>query len=106
MVAVSAFSPISPEDYLATEVTSSTKHEYRDGHLYAMAGGTDAHINITCPPETQPRRRRKGRLPTPQGLPSGRGEVFKPAPPPEEDHLQQGDRPHHPQAGNVAPRPL
>lgn len=46
MVAVSAFSPISPEDYLAAEATSSTKHEYRDGHLYAMAGGTDAHITI------------------------------------------------------------
>lgn len=46
MVAVPAFSPISPEDYLAAEVTSSTKHEYRDGHLYAMAGGTDAHITI------------------------------------------------------------
>ncbi|MFM7449451.1 MAG: Uma2 family endonuclease [Leptolyngbyaceae cyanobacterium] len=46
MVAVSVLSPISPEDYLAAEAASATKHEYRDGHLYAMAGGTDAHITI------------------------------------------------------------
>ncbi|MFM7325773.1 MAG: Uma2 family endonuclease [Nodosilinea sp.] len=46
MVAVPALSPISPEDYLAAEAASLTKHEYCDGQLYAMAGGTDAHITI------------------------------------------------------------
>jgi Uma2 family endonuclease len=46
MVAVSAFSYISPKDYLAAEMTSSIKHEYRDGEVYAIAGGTDAHVTI------------------------------------------------------------
>ncbi|MBE9157937.1 Uma2 family endonuclease [Nodosilinea sp. LEGE 06152] len=46
MVAASAFSYVSPEDYLAAEATSPTKHEYRDGEVYAMAGGTDAHVTI------------------------------------------------------------
>ncbi len=43
---VVAFSYISPEDYLAAEVDSPIKHEYRDGNIYAMAGGTDAHNQI------------------------------------------------------------
>ncbi|NJL46045.1 MAG: Uma2 family endonuclease [Leptolyngbyaceae cyanobacterium SM2_3_12] len=43
MVAASAFSPISPEEYLAAEATSPIKHEYQDGEVYAMAGGTDEH---------------------------------------------------------------
>ncbi|NJL46413.1 MAG: Uma2 family endonuclease [Leptolyngbyaceae cyanobacterium SM2_5_2] len=46
MVAVSAFNYISPEDYLAAEVASPIKREYRDGEVYAMAGGTDAHVTI------------------------------------------------------------
>lgn len=46
MVAASAFSYISPEEYLAAETTSPIKHEYRDGEVYAMAGGTDAHNQI------------------------------------------------------------
>lgn len=46
MVAASAFSYISPEAYLASEATSPVKHEYRDGEVYAMAGGTDAHVTI------------------------------------------------------------
>lgn len=37
---------LSPEAYLAAEVHSPTKHEYRDGEVYAMAGGTDAHVTI------------------------------------------------------------
>lgn len=46
MVVAPAFSPISPEEYLAAEATSPIKHEYRDGEVYAMAGGTDAHVTI------------------------------------------------------------
>jgi len=46
MVAASAYPYVSPEDYLATEATSPIKHEYRNGDIYAMAGGTDAHITI------------------------------------------------------------
>ena len=37
---------LSPEEYLAAEADSPTKHEYRDGEVYAMAGGTDAHVTI------------------------------------------------------------
>lgn len=44
---VAAFNDLSPEDYLAAEAASPTKHEYRDGDVYAMAGGTDAHNQIT-----------------------------------------------------------
>ncbi len=43
---VAAFHYFSPEDYLAAEAASPTKHEYRDGDVYAMAGGTDAHITL------------------------------------------------------------
>ena len=43
---VAAFNDISPEDYLAAEADSPIKHEYRDGDVYAMAGGTDAHNQI------------------------------------------------------------
>jgi Uma2 family endonuclease len=43
---VAAFNYISPEDYLAAEADSPIKHEYRDGEIYAMAGGTDAHITL------------------------------------------------------------
>ena len=46
MVAASAYPYVSPEDYLAAEATSPIKHEYRDGDIYAMAGGTDAHNQI------------------------------------------------------------
>jgi Uma2 family endonuclease len=46
MVAASAFHYVSPEEYLAAEATSPVKHEYRDGEIYAMAGGTDAHNQI------------------------------------------------------------
>lgn len=37
---------ISVADYLAQEATSSTKHEYWDGYLVAMAGASDAHVAI------------------------------------------------------------
>ncbi len=37
---------ISPEDYLAGELQSPVKHEYRDGQIYAMAGASDRHNAI------------------------------------------------------------
>jgi Uma2 family endonuclease len=37
---------ISVEDYLAGELTSPIKHEYRAGVVYAMAGAPVAHNNI------------------------------------------------------------
>ncbi|MFH7242359.1 MAG: Uma2 family endonuclease [Spirulina sp.] len=43
---VAAFNYVSPEDYLAAEADRPIKHEYRDGDVYAMAGGTDAHNQI------------------------------------------------------------
>ncbi|MEM6433504.1 MAG: Uma2 family endonuclease [Cyanobacteria bacterium P01_D01_bin.115] len=46
MVALPAPQFLSPEDYLAAEADSPIKHEYCDGEVYAMAGGTDAHVTI------------------------------------------------------------
>lgn len=34
-------------DYLAMEQQSLEKHEYHDGEIYAMAGGTPRHANLT-----------------------------------------------------------
>lgn len=38
--------PLTPADYLRLEADSPVKHEYIDGHAYAMAGATDAHVTI------------------------------------------------------------
>lgn len=38
---------IQPEDYLASELVSPTKHEYCNGEVFAMSGGTRAHSIIT-----------------------------------------------------------
>lgn len=38
---------ITPEEYLEGEEISPVKHEYYDGQIYAMAGGTNAHA-ILC----------------------------------------------------------
>lgn len=46
MVALPVDHYISPEDYLTAEAASPIKHEYRDGEVYTMAGGTDAHVTI------------------------------------------------------------
>jgi len=46
MLAQQAIPLISEEDYLAMEATSSIRHEYVDGYIYAMAGGTRAHSEI------------------------------------------------------------
>ncbi len=37
---------LNVEDYLALDNASDEKHEYVDGRLYAMAGGTNAHDRI------------------------------------------------------------
>ena len=33
-------------EYLALEATSNVKHEYLDGQIYAMAGGTPEHAAL------------------------------------------------------------
>lgn len=38
---------ISPEEYLDGELESEVKHEYIDGHVYAMAGASKKHNQIT-----------------------------------------------------------
>ena len=38
---------ITPEEYLQAEAESFEKHEYYDGKIYAMAGGTDYHNLIS-----------------------------------------------------------
>ncbi|HEY4034820.1 MAG TPA: Uma2 family endonuclease [Ktedonobacteraceae bacterium] len=37
---------ISPEEYLEIDRASDLKYEYDNGHIYAMAGGTQAHARI------------------------------------------------------------
>ncbi len=37
---------VSYAEYLALEQASATKHEYVDGHVYAMAGGTPEHARL------------------------------------------------------------
>ena len=37
---------ISIEDYLAAEETADVKHEYYQGEVFAMAGGSIAHNRI------------------------------------------------------------
>jgi Uma2 family endonuclease len=46
MIASPSFNYFSPEEYLAAEDVSSLKHEYRQGHIYAMAGASEAHVTI------------------------------------------------------------
>jgi len=38
---------ISPSQYLDTEAESTIRHEYINGEMYAMAGATPDHIQIT-----------------------------------------------------------
>lgn len=35
-------------EYLALEATSNVKHEYLDGQIYAMAGGTPEHATMAA----------------------------------------------------------
>jgi Uma2 family endonuclease len=44
MVAIPA--GFSPEEYLAMEQENSIRHEYRQGLVYAMAGGSDDHSRL------------------------------------------------------------
>lgn len=46
MIASQTFIDFSPEEYLTLEAQSSTKHEYIRGHVFAMAGASDAHVTI------------------------------------------------------------
>lgn len=46
MVAHPTPPPMSVEEYLELEENSTVKHEYVDGHVYAMAGGTVDHGTI------------------------------------------------------------
>jgi Uma2 family endonuclease len=36
------------DDYVALEQTSSTRHEFLDGEIYAMAGGTEDHSALAA----------------------------------------------------------
>lgn len=38
--------PHSYEEYLEIERSTGEKHEYIDGHVLAMAGGTPAHAEL------------------------------------------------------------
>lgn len=40
--------PISEEEYLEGELESEIKHEYIDGHVYAMAGAKKQHNRLTA----------------------------------------------------------
>jgi Uma2 family endonuclease len=40
-------SQLTLEEYLAIEIASDTKHEYHDGDVYALAGGTVEHALIS-----------------------------------------------------------
>ena len=46
MVRVAARSQLSPEEYLAWEREQERKHEYFDGEVYAMAGGSPRHNHL------------------------------------------------------------
>ena len=68
----------SLEEYLALEATSEEKHEYYNGEIFAMAGGTFRHAAITINITTSLKRQLAGknchalseqmRLATPSGL--------------------------------------
>jgi Uma2 family endonuclease len=39
---------VTEDEYLRREETSRTRHEFRNGSIVAMAGGTDAHSAIAA----------------------------------------------------------
>lgn len=52
---------ISQEEYLAGERTSEVRHEYVDGHVYAMAGASDDHNRIAGNIHGELRERLRGK---------------------------------------------
>ncbi len=52
--------PISPEDYLRGERNGDIRHEYVDGHVYAMAGAGENHNIIALNLATELRRAARG----------------------------------------------
>jgi Uma2 family endonuclease len=52
---------LSPEDYLEIERAAETKHEYHDGEIIAMAGGTVPHSLIAVNLASELHQRLKGR---------------------------------------------
>lgn len=46
MIASRTSDYLSPEDYLASEMTRQVKHEYIDGEIFAMSGASDDHSDI------------------------------------------------------------
>jgi Uma2 family endonuclease len=40
-------SGFSPEEYLSLEYENTVRHEYRRGLVYAMAGGSDDHDELS-----------------------------------------------------------
>lgn len=51
---------MSVEDYLEAEATSTVRHEFVDGHLYALAGVTNRHDDIVVNIITQFRSASRG----------------------------------------------
>jgi Uma2 family endonuclease len=47
MRGTSKLATLTVEEYLASEERSAARHEYIDGHLFAMAGATSRHNTIT-----------------------------------------------------------
>lgn len=47
-MAFSAFDYISPGEYLTIEINATTKHEYFDGKVVAMAGASESHNRIVA----------------------------------------------------------
>lgn len=39
---------MTPEQYLEGEKVSEIRHEYVDGEIFAMSGGSDAHVSISA----------------------------------------------------------
>jgi Uma2 family endonuclease len=46
MVALPDHHYISPDEYLALEAQSPTKHEYHNGEVFEMAGAVDEHVTV------------------------------------------------------------